>query len=309
MKTFLQALLFSAILVWINPLFAATFSLPKADDDMVGNVQMAVVKTGDTFSTIARHYDVGYYQLVEANPHVNPDQPPVGTVLIVPSEYILPAVHEGIVVNVAELRLYYFPKGQNSVMTFPLGIGRQDWETPLGVLSIVQKIKNPTWYVPDSIRADRAKSGVNLPKSVKPGPDNPLGNYALRLSKWTYLIHGTNDPSGVGRRSSSGCLRMYPEDIQALFNLAFVGMPVRIIDLPYKAGWRQDKLYLEAHLPLQEMQVTDQGKYDELIKQAINDAIEKHPQILVSWQDAKTIAAEQQGLPQVIGQLPMVASN
>ena len=300
MQQIIQILFFSLISSWFTTVFATTFPLPPAGNDIVGHVQMTVVKKGDDFSAIARRFDVGYYQMVEANPGVDSDHPPVGTLLLVPTKYILPPVREGIVVNVAELRLYYFPKGQSVVMTFPLGIGRQDWETPLGVLSIVQKIKNPTWYVPDSIRTDRAKDGVQLPKFVKPGPDNPLGDYAMRLSKWTYLIHGTNDPSGVGRRSSSGCLRLYPEDIEQLFSLVNVGVPVRIIDLPFKAGWQKNKLYLEAHLPLQEMQVTDNGQYNDLIKQAIEDAINKQ-QATVHWQTAMAIATEQQGLPQVIG--------
>ena len=296
MLRFLLFLLFS--LAGGEMALAATFSLPAGGSDIVGALQTAQVASGGNFSTISRRYDVGYYELVEANPGIDPDSPGLGTIVVIPTRHILPTVpHEGIVINLAEMRLYYFPKNSNQVMTVPVGIGRRDWDTPLGVLSIVEKMAKPTWHVPSSIREARALEGVYLPLSVEPGPENPLGEYAMRLSMRTYLIHGTNDPSGVGRRSSSGCIRLYPEDIESLFNLVSPGTPVRIINQPYKLGWRNNKLYIEAHQPLPEHASTDDlnGTLNSIRKMA-----QLHP-IRVDWKRVSDFTEERSGIPQIVG--------
>lgn len=300
----MKKIIISAILFLFPCLaLAQTFPLPKKGNDIVGKVHSAVVHQGDDFSKIAQENDVGYYQLVEANPGINPNKPSVGTVLIIPSEYVLPQVRwKGIVVNLAELRLYYFPKGKKVVMTYPLGIGREGWDTPLGIHKIMQKRKNPTWYAPKSIREWRKEQGVDIPKVIPPGPDNPLGKYAMRLSAWTFLIHGTNQPEGVGRRTSSGCLRMYPKDIKQLYGLTKVGTRVNIIDKPFKVGWEGRKLYIESHLPLQEMQQKTKGNYEEIVEAAVKKAV-RHKKALVNWDKLAHIADEQQGLPQQIGRL------
>ncbi|MGB6977279.1 MAG: L,D-transpeptidase family protein [Gammaproteobacteria bacterium] len=299
---FSQVLLILFVL-WCGLARAAEFPLPPPGDDIIGKIQTAVVQKGDNFAMVAQRYDVSYYGLVESNPSVDPDNPPLGTVLVIPSQYILPAVpRHGIVVNVAELRLYYFPSGESVVYTYPVGIGREDWETPLGQLKIVQKIPNPTWYVPESIRKSRAADGVDLPKFVPPGPDNPLGDFALRLSKWTYLIHGTNDPTGVGRRSSSGCIRLYPNDIIQLFNMAKVDLGVQIINVPYKAGWQDHQLYLEAHLPLEEQLAIMNGKVDSIVKNSVNHVV-KHLPATIDWDKANRLAEQHMGIPEVIGQV------
>ena len=281
--------------------FASMFPLPKPGSDVVGEVQTAIVQSGDNFPKIAEKYNVTYTGLTEANPNVNPDKPARGTVLIIPSAYVLPHVpRKGIVINLAELRLYYFPKNQNVVYTFPVGIGVEGWNIDPGAFKIVQKQKDPTWYVPPAVHEELLQKGFDLPSSIPPGPDNPLGGYMMRLSKWTYLIHGVVDPSTVGRRSSSGCFRMYPENIQALFAMVPVGTPVRIIDNPYKVGWDNGQLVLEAHVPLQEQQVAVTDDNNPLIS-AINKVVGKNP-ATIEWNQAFALAKQAMGLPEQIGQ-------
>lgn len=283
--------------------FALTFNVPSGKNDVIGDIKTGVAQQGDNFATISRRYDIGYYELVEANPGVDPDSPEPGTVLIVPAQFVLPDVpHKGVVINLVEMRLYYFTTNAKEVYVFPVGIGRQGWETPLGLMSIIEHIPLPTWHAPEAIREARAKEGVYIPKLVPPGPDNPLGEYALRLSNATYLIHGTNDPSGVGRRSSAGCIRMYPEDIKKLFEMTRNGTSVRVINYPYKAGWSRDKLYLETHLPLDGVLAEiDEGH--KTAEQVVKAAITKHGAAYVNWSKALEIAKEQQGMPQEIGRI------
>lgn len=284
---------------WAGIAAALTFPLPPAGESVVGHAQWTQSLPGDTFSAIGRRYDIGYYELVEANPGIDPEQIQPRTIVVIPSRFVLPPVPRvGIVINVAELRVYYYP-GNNTVMTFPVGIGRQGWSTPLGRNQIVEKTVNPVWNVPESIRADRAKAGVYLPKSVPAGPDNPLGGYAMRLSQRTYLMHGTNDYTGVGRRSSSGCIRMLPEDVEVLFSHVKVGTPVDIVDMAYKAGWNNGKLYLEAHVPLQE-QETKSGVNLTAMRNTVTAATRARAGQL-NWDMANQIAEAQNGVPQPIG--------
>jgi len=281
---------------------ALTFALPPPGENVVGHMQWVQARPGDNFSTIGRRYDVGYFQLEEANPGVNPDNVPAGTIIVVPSLFVLPPVpRKGIVISLAELRMYYFPPDGHTVITYPVGIGRQGWSSPLGITKVISKTVNPVWTVPESIKKDRAKDGVFLPNSVQPGPENPLGGYAMRLAiqQQTYLIHGTNDFTGVGRRSSSGCIRMLPEDVEALFPKVAVGTQVNIIDTAYKAGWAKDKLYLEIHVPLQEQRPDGLSDLAEM-KKVVQAAIISYTGT-VYWEKAKRIAAQQNGVPQVIG--------
>lgn len=227
----------------VAPATALTFVLPAHGDDVVGHVQWTQALPGDTFNKIGRRYDMGYFELVEANPMINPDHPQPGSIIVIPSRFILPPKRHGLVINLAELRIYYYPPHRHVVITYPVGIGREGWDTPLGPSWIAEKMRNPIWTVPESIRKDRAKEGVHLPVKVPPGPDNPLGGYAMRLKQATYLIHGTNDSQGVGRRSSAGCIRLFPEDIESLFAEVARKEKVTIIDLPYKFGWEKHRLF------------------------------------------------------------------
>ena len=281
--------------------WALKLPFPGKDDDIAGKVQFARVKDGDTFATIARRYDVGFYELVESNPEVSPDSPRPDTVLIVPTQYVLPHVpHVGIVINLAAMRLYYFPKGKKYFYTFPVGIGKQNWGSPLGVLHIIQKIKDPKWIVPASIRKYREEHGDPVSRVVDSGPDNPLGYFAMRLSDPTYLIHGTNDPSSVGRRSSAGCIHLYPEDIKQLFAMTTVRTRVLIINQPYTAGWEKNKLYIEAHLPLQE-QREELSNTSAVAVALINSLLGDVSDPQIDWKKASQIVKEHMGIPTFVG--------
>ncbi len=218
--------------------------------DLVGAIATVRTTYDDTLTDIARRASLGYEDMVRANPGVDPWLPGQGTEVVLPTRFVLPdGFREGLVVNLPEYRLYYFMRvgGQPAVVTFPISIGRMDWETPLGRHRITTKQVRPTWYPPESIRAEHAADGDILPKSIPPGPQNPLGDYAMRLSKAGYLIHGTNKPVGIGMQVTHGCIRMYPEDIAWLFPQVPVGAAIEIINEPYKFGWAADGLYLEVH--------------------------------------------------------------
>lgn len=289
----------------VQPFFvsALTFPLPHDNANVIGRVQTVQTEPGDNFTTIGRRFDVGYFALIEANPDVSAQSPTPWEDVVVPSKFILPsAAHNGIVVNLPELRLYYFDQSKGRVVTFPVGVGRQgEWETPVCMTSIIAKAKDPTWHVPESIRAARANDGVILPKSVPPGPENPLGDYAMRLAVrgGTYLVHGTNDPSGVGRRSSSGCLRLFPEDIEELFALTKIGTPVQIVNEPLKVGWDGRHLYLESHVGLNGEKNVDLTA----MKKIVLDASRKY-HVGIDWDKAQEVAEERSGIPTIISTVP-----
>jgi L,D-transpeptidase ErfK/SrfK len=230
----------------------------EADQDVVGTVQITTARKQDTLLDIGRRFNVGYNEIVNANPGVDIWIPGAGTRVVVPTQFILPAApHEGIVIDVAALRLYYFPRHRPGepqiVYTYPIGIGKAGWNTPEGVTHVTARIKDPVWHPSLALRRDHYKdNGEQLPAVVKPGPDNPLGKFEFRLGWPTYLIHGTNLPYGVGLRSSHGCVRLYPEDIEKLFQMVPLGTPVRVVNQPYLFGWRDHQLYLQVYPPLQD---------------------------------------------------------
>lgn len=282
---------------WVN---AKTFPLPKRGDDIVGSTYQVAVEKGDTFVTIAKQFDVGIFELQEANPGVDPKHPRVNTVLTIPACYILPnAPRESIVVNLAEMRIYYYPADKDEVMTFPVGIGRQGEATPEGAMTITKLVEKPTWRPPLEFLKMKKKEGVTFPSEVPPGPANPLGNYEMRLSHYPYLIHGTNDDRGVGRRSSAGCIRMYNGDVKQIFSKIKPGAPVLVISEPYKVGRHNGKVYLEAHLPLQEEKL-HYAKLRAYLSKSIHGLVSyrKHP---VNWSKAMKIAKRNDGIPQAVG--------
>ncbi|NND60432.1 MAG: L,D-transpeptidase family protein [Gammaproteobacteria bacterium] len=223
------------------------------DDDVVGDVRVVIATHEDTLPALARRYDVGYDEIVGANPGVDVWLPGAGTEIVLPTRFILPpGPREGIVINVAARRLFYYPVSEPGVvLTFPVGIGRDDWATPLGAATVVDKLVEPAWYPPASIRAEHAAKGDPLPAIVPPGPDNPLGRHALLLSMDGYLLHGTNKPAGVGMQVSHGCIRLYPEDIEGIFADLPLGTPVRIVDEPVLAGWRGEQLYMQRYAAIE----------------------------------------------------------
>lgn len=225
----------------------------QTSGDLIGEVSYYRIKEGETLLEIARLHDLGYVELLAANPGMDPWLPPPGRTLLLPTAHLLPdAPRDGIVINLSELRLYYFPGRDGRAVTYPIGIGREGWETPTGTTSISRKREAPTWTPPESIRQARPE----LPAAVPPGPDNPLGDFALDLGWPRYVIHGTNKPYGIGRRVSSGCIRLYPEDIEDLFGSVKTGVKVTVVDQPMKLGRVDGELYIEAH--------PDTGQADEL---------------------------------------------
>jgi len=221
---------------------AAEFPITPSDT-VVGVLQDYTAQPGDTLADIARHFDVGYTEIVAANPGVDAWSP-AGHRLVIPSLYVLPnAPRRGIVLNLGERRLYYFPARSSTVITYPIGIGAIGFNTPLSTTTVVRKEPNPVWIPPPSIREEQP----DLPERIGPGPDDPLGDFALRLGWPNYLIHGTNKPDGVGRNVSHGCIHLYPEDIEALFKMVPVGMSVRAIEQGAGAAWIGIGLYVEVH--------------------------------------------------------------
>ena len=227
-------------------LLAPLFSLHVlADDgDIIGSLERYRVSSVDRFVDVSTMFRIGYVNLLAANPGINPWLPGAGTEILLPAKHILPdAPRAGIVLNLAELRLYFFPIDGGKPQSYAIGIGQEGWNTPMGETTTTGKRKDPTWTPPASIRAERP----DLPTVVESGPDNPLGSHAIYLAWPSYLIHGTNIPAGVGRLVSHGCIRMFPEDIAVLFPQIIKGMKVTVLDQPVKVGWDQGELYLEVH--------------------------------------------------------------
>jgi L,D-transpeptidase ErfK/SrfK len=264
-----------------QPIFANHFLLSSPEQSVIGEPQVVYTRAEDTLSDLARAYGLGYDELVAANPGVDPWLPGDGTPVLLPTQFVLPQVpREGIVLNVAAKRLFYFPRtaeGQPRIVkTYPVGIGRVGWETPTGATRVVAKAVDPHWYVPASVRQEHAEQGDPLPAVVPPGPDNPLGNRVLQLDMPGYLIHGTNQPYGVGMRVSHGCVRLYPEDIEFLFELVAIGEPVRIVNEPFLLGHLDGDLYFEAHAPLEDDTVVAEERIEALLLRAAESG---HPRL------------------------------
>jgi len=235
------------ILLNFNISSGETFSVSQ-DTTIIGKLQTHILKNKESLIEIARHYDLGYNEIVDANPNLDPFVPGDGNKAIIPTFWILPDRvnnFQGIIINLSEMRLYYFHKKSKEqlVTTFPIGIGDDGVETPMGKFKISHKIINPPWYVPESIKKERPE----LPAVVPPGPDNPLGTHAMRLSGLSYLIHGTNRPWAVGRKVTHGCIRLYPEDIPQLFDMVPVGTEVIIVRQPVKVSKINNDVYVEVH--------------------------------------------------------------
>ena len=229
------------------PMSASSFATEsQREGTVIGRQTVYLVKADESLPEIAKRFDIGFGAITAANPGTDPFVPDPGRRIVLPTEWILPdaPIRKGIVVNIAEMNLFVYSRdGSQTVTTFPVGIGDQGKETPVGTFTIVEKIRNPAWYVPESIRKEKPY----LPAVVPPGPDNPMGSHALRLSNMTVLIHGTDRPWGIGTRDSHGCIRLYQEDIARLFGMVQRGTPVTIVNQPVKAAARGDRVYLEVH--------------------------------------------------------------
>ena len=277
---------------------ALTFPLPPPGEDIVGEIQVIKAKYEDTFADIGKANDLGYLEMVAANPGVDPWLPGEGTDIALPTRFILPpGPREGIVINLAEYRMYFFPKGQNVVHTYPLGIGREGWNSPIATTTIVGKTPNPAWYPPKSIREEHAAEGDPLPMVVPAGPDNPLGPFKFSLGTTGYLIHGSNKKFGIGMRVSHGCFRMLNNNVLELAKMAPVGTTVRIINEPYKFGVSQNKVFLEAHAPLD-----DSGVQSIVDKHTtVINSLLKHDNLAtgfqLDWEVVRDVVAGEDGIP------------
>jgi L,D-transpeptidase ErfK/SrfK len=270
---------------------ASTFILPDANDGLVGEPVALKVTYEDRFSTLAMKYDLGFEELRHANPDVDPWIPGEGARVVLPTQFMLPpGPREGIVINLPEYRLFYFPKGKGTVMTFPIGIGRTGFQTPAATTKVVAKITNPSWYPTKAHREEHAEMGDVLPTVVPPGPDNPLGDLAIQLTLPGYFLHGTNKPFGVGQRVSHGCVRLYPVDIHSLSDAVPIGMQVRIIDAPVKVAWHDGVLWMEAHPPLEGE--PDMAKMTQIINRAIDGK-----SVTIDWTRAEEMARTSTGMP------------
>jgi L,D-transpeptidase ErfK/SrfK len=282
------------------------YPLPQNDNPVVGGDQTVVTVYEDTLYDLARRFSLGSEEMIRVNPGVDPWIPGAGKTLVVPNTHILPpGPREGIIVNLPEHRLYYYPKPKRGempqVITYPVSIGKMDWRTPLGLTHVIQKIKNPVWYPPESVRKEHAAAGDPLPPKVPSGPDNPLGLFAMRLAagNGTYLIHGTNNPIAVGLAVTHGCIRMYPDDVEALFPLVPVGTPVRLINEPLKVVWVDGELLLEAHPPVDaegQSFEPDLEQFSDLLQKAVGDKT-----VAIHWDYAREVLQKANGVIATVG--------
>jgi L,D-transpeptidase ErfK/SrfK len=263
------------------------------EQNLIGALAAIRTQTNDTLPDIARHFGLGHNDIIAANPTIDPWVPTPNSHVLLPLLFTLPDVpHEGIVLNLANMRLFHFPSQQSEqVKTYPVGIGRDGWNTPLGLTQIISKTKNPTWYVPASIQKEHAQKGDPLPSSVPSGSNNPLGEYAMRLALSQYLIHVTNKPYGVGMQMSHGCVNLYPEDIRTLFDNTAVGTQVMIVDQPYLLGWHHDMLFLEAHKPLH-----PRKSFKSSLMSRIR-LLAKQQRLTIDWTKVEQVLQQANGIP------------
>jgi L,D-transpeptidase ErfK/SrfK len=312
---------------------ATTFNLPSGTDSLIDNSAGKPVyvkaKKEDSLIDIAVEYLLGQEEIVHANRGVDRWLPGAGTDVRIPSSYLLPdAPRQGIVINLPEYRLYYYPSAKSNsakssatitppsltttaqptpptsvvpsgkVISYSVGIGRVDWKTPLGVTKIVGKVKNPTWTPPETIKAEHLAKGDPLPDVWPAGPDNPLGLFAFRLGLPGYLLHSTNKPQGVGMQVSHGCMRLYPKDIEKMFPIVDVGTSVNIVNQPIKVGWSQGQLYIESHPDLEGEETGEQQRLDTALR-LIEKAQTIRP-VLINDEAVKMALTENSGIPTLI---------
>ncbi len=290
----------------LEPLETRHVALAAPSQELIGETQVLFSHYEDTFSAIGRQYNLGYEELRQANPTVDQWLPGEATPVYLPTQTILPdAPREGIVINIPAMRLFYFTTEKSGtdpavkvakVTTHPIGIGSEGWATPTGEATVTGKARDPVWYVPASIRKEHAARGDPLPSKVPPGPDNPLGKFVMTLSIPGYLIHGTNKPAGVGMRSSHGCVRLYPEDVEALFARVARGTHVRFVNQPVLAAWRDGVLYLEVHPALAEESRDLAVEAQHALAAALKRSGSSAP-VEIDAAAVQRIVAEQRGIP------------
>ena len=303
------ALLLVLLSLWSSLPSAQANEYPLRDDGggLFGEVKRIQTRYEDTLIQLARQHSLGYEELLRVNKGVDPWLPGAGTEILIPGQRLLPpGVREGIVVNLPEHRLFYFPKPEKGkppvVLTFPVSVGKMYWNTPLGVTKVVRKQKNPPWYPPESVRKEHIKRGdPPLPAVVPAGPDNPLGTRSMRLDipGGAYLIHGTNNPDAVGMAITHGCLRMYPEDIERLFDLTPVGTRVTLINEPVKISRFGGEVWLEVHPPVDEkgqVLTVDIEVFEARLNELLGES-----EVIIDWEMALRALREATGMPVLVG--------
>ena len=282
------------------------FSTAKGDD-VVGRLAVVRLEKGDTLPDLARHFSLGIDAVSAANPGVDVWVPAAGERVLLPLRFILPdAPRKGIVINLAAMRLFQFRGEGNStaVSTYPLGIGTIERPSPVGEMHVTRKMTRPTWHVPASIAEDHRKKGDPLPSKVLPGPENPLGEHALYLSKPTYLIHGTNKPASIGLRATNGCIRLYPEDVKKLYDTTPVKTPVRIVNQPYLLGQSNGMLYMEVHGRPEDLDTAELDKFFMKLR-----SIERETGRQADRAKIKKALAEARGIPVPISEVRQASEN
>jgi len=290
--------------VLADPVATSKFTIAADHDDVVGIVQSTTATKDDTLTDIARRFNLGYEEIVRANPGVDVWLPGAGKRIVLPTQFVLPnAPHEGVVINIPEMRLYYFPrpkKGESQVVyTFPIGIGKVGWRTPEGVTHIVRRQKDPTWRPPVSVIKEHRENGDDLATVIGPGPDNPLGRRAFYLAWPGYLIHGTNKPAGVGLRSSHGCIRLYPEDIALLYDMVPLNTQVRVVNQPLVFGWHAGQIYMQAFGSLED-DTRASGKSEQRLLKALGPHAQqdlKRRDLTLNSDLVQSLAANPRGIP------------
>lgn len=280
-----------------DPAHANRFVLGSEAQSLIGEPQIVFSGPNDTLSDFAREYGLGFDELKEANPGVDPWTLQENTPILLPTQYLLPDVpQEGIILNIASKRLFYFPRvgegHERVVFTYPIGIGRVGWETPLGASKVISKARDPSWWVPASVRKEHAEMGDPLPSVVPPGPENPLGTRVLKLDMPGYLIHGTNQPYGVGMRVSHGCVRLYPENIEFLYELVELGEPVMIINEPYLLAEVEGEWFFESHTPLEDDAIDPTERLTRVLESAgesLTPALQQHARSVASIADGVAV--------------------
>jgi L,D-transpeptidase ErfK/SrfK len=267
-------------------------------------MQKTIVGKEDTLPDIARRFNLGYEEILRANPGVDPWLPGAGREVVLPTRFVLPsAPREGIVINIPAMRLFYFPPRKKdeplTVVTYPIGIGKVGWATPEGTTKIIARTADPVWRVPVSVRKEHLENGEELPPVVQPGPDNPLGRFAFTLGWPSYLVHGTNKPYGVGMRSSHGCIRLYPEDIQQLFDSVPLGTKLRVVNQPYLFGRDGDDVLMQSYGALED----DKRDWDKLRRKLLEKSLSEHVRqeikerkLAIDWERIDALAHEPRGI-------------
>lgn len=284
-----------------STVLAAAYQLPADDESLVGQRLYRSANNGDTVSTLARRYDVGRNAIENANPHLNMATAfPSGAPIQVPTQHLLPNERRhGIIINLPEMRMYYYPEDSTEVLTYPIGIGKVGKTIPIIRTAVTHKRKDPVWIPPEDIREFNLDQGIVLPKVMPSGPDNPLGPYAIYMRLPTYLIHSTPFPDSIGKRTSFGCIRMYEWDIKDFFPSIKGGIPVVIINSPTKVGWQNNQLYLEAHKPLEEHSSEYEATLPGMVHMLARAS--KEETTLIDWQLVSYIAEDRDGIPHQVG--------